>query len=176
MLLPGAGFDVVPSDCLAAHLKRRLPSATHLALGIRGVSSGPSRGTATTMIEGLGQTGLVRRNGKLTSIPMGSLTRQIDYGRGPVASVAIPWGDVSTAFFSTGIPNIEVYFAYPASMRRALSGRPPCKGCSSALSVPAHLGLVTNNVQKARACCGARWWTRPASAASAVCARLMATP
>src|SRR5687768_8923152 len=28
MLLPGAGFDVVPSDCLAAHLKRRLPSAT----------------------------------------------------------------------------------------------------------------------------------------------------
>jgi short subunit dehydrogenase-like uncharacterized protein len=32
MLLPGVGFDVVPSDCLAA-LKRRLPSATHLALG-----------------------------------------------------------------------------------------------------------------------------------------------
>ena len=122
MLLPGAGFDVVPSDCLAAHLKRRLPSATHLALGIRGLGGGPSRGTATTMIEGLGQTGLVRRNGKLTSIPMGSLTRQIDFGRGPVASVAIPWGDVSTAFFSTGIPNIEVYFAYPASMRRALSG------------------------------------------------------
>jgi len=122
MLLPGAGFDVVPSDCLSSHLKRRLPSATHLALGIRGVGAGPSRGTAMTMIEGLGQTGLVRRNGKLTPIPMGSLTRQIDFGRGPVASVAIPWGDVSTAFFSTGIPNIEVYFAYPASMRRALSG------------------------------------------------------
>jgi short subunit dehydrogenase-like uncharacterized protein len=28
MLLPGVGFDVVPSDCLAAHLKRRLPDAT----------------------------------------------------------------------------------------------------------------------------------------------------
>jgi short subunit dehydrogenase-like uncharacterized protein len=122
MLLPGAGFDVVPSDCLAAHLKRRLPSATHLTLGIRSLGSGPSRGTAATMVEGLGHTGLVRRNGKLTPVPMGSLTRSIDFGRGPVDCVAIPWGDVSTAYYSTGIPNVEVYFAYPASLRRALRG------------------------------------------------------
>src|SRR5512134_3943827 len=27
MLLPGAGYDVVPSDCLSAHLKQRLPTA-----------------------------------------------------------------------------------------------------------------------------------------------------
>ena len=73
------------------------------------------------MVEGLGQTGLVRRNGKLSPVPMGSLTRQIDFGRGPVDCVSIPWGDVSTAYFSTGIPNTEVYFSYPASMRRALS-------------------------------------------------------
>ncbi len=32
ILLPGVGFDVVPSDCLAAHLKGRLPSATRLTL------------------------------------------------------------------------------------------------------------------------------------------------
>src|SRR6266550_6648973 len=32
VLLPGAGFDVVPSDCLAALLKQRLPSATKLEL------------------------------------------------------------------------------------------------------------------------------------------------
>src|SRR3954471_22052892 len=53
MVMPGAGFDVVPSDCLAAHLKRRLPSATHLALAFQAIGS-PSRGTATTMVEGLG--------------------------------------------------------------------------------------------------------------------------
>jgi short subunit dehydrogenase-like uncharacterized protein len=29
-IMPGTGFDVVPSDCLALHLKNRLPSATHL--------------------------------------------------------------------------------------------------------------------------------------------------
>ncbi len=32
MIMPGTGFDVVPSDCLALHLKNRLPSATHLQL------------------------------------------------------------------------------------------------------------------------------------------------
>src|SRR5689334_20440575 len=32
MFLPGGGFDVVRSDCLAAHLKQRLPSANQLRL------------------------------------------------------------------------------------------------------------------------------------------------
>lgn len=122
MLLPGAGFDVVPTDCLAAHLKRCLPAATRLTLGIRSLGSGPSHGTAATMVEGLGRTGLVRRNGQLTPVPLGSLTRKIDFGRGPVDCVAIPWGDVSTAYYSTGISTIEVYFAYPASLRRAMRG------------------------------------------------------
>src|SRR3546814_14318761 len=48
VLLPGAGFDVVPSDCLAAHVKRRLPDATALDLVIGGLS-GIRRGTARTM-------------------------------------------------------------------------------------------------------------------------------
>src|SRR3954469_4287968 len=44
-LLPGVGFDLVPPDCRAAHLKRRLPTAPRLALAFR--SSGRlSRGTA----------------------------------------------------------------------------------------------------------------------------------
>ena len=121
MLLPGAGFDVVPSDCLAAHLNRRLPSATRLMLGIRALGS-VSRGTATTMLEGIesGQGGMVRVNGKLTEVPVGAKTRAIDYGRGPRESILMPWGDVATAYHSTGIPNIEVYMAFPPAMTRAL--------------------------------------------------------
>jgi short subunit dehydrogenase-like uncharacterized protein len=115
MLLPGAGFDVVPSDCLAAHLKRRLPSATHLALGLA-MSGRFSRGTATTMIENLGRGGLVRQDGALVRVPAGHKAREIDFGRGPRTCVAIPWGDLSTAFHSTGIPNIEVFLAGPPSM------------------------------------------------------------
>jgi short subunit dehydrogenase-like uncharacterized protein len=119
MLLPGTGFDVVPSDCLAAHLKRRLPSATHLTLAIQGTGR-ISHGTATTMVENINRGGLVRRDGRLTPVPTAWRTREVDFGRGPVKATTIPWGDIATAFYSTGIPNIEVYAAIPASARRLM--------------------------------------------------------
>lgn len=119
MLLPGAGFDVVPSDCLAAHLARRLPSATHLALGF--FSAGRlSRGTATTIVENLSRGGLVRHEGELRKVKAACKTRVIDFGDGPRTAVTIPWGDVSTAYYSTGIPNIEVYAAAPLGRRLAM--------------------------------------------------------
>jgi short subunit dehydrogenase-like uncharacterized protein len=108
MIMPGTGFDVVPSDCLALHLKNKLPSATHLQLAFAS-SGGFSRGTARTMVEGLGYGGMIRKNGKLTIVPTGSLTKEIDYGSFKIPSLNIPWGDISTAWRSTGIPNIEVY-------------------------------------------------------------------
>jgi short subunit dehydrogenase-like uncharacterized protein len=116
MLLPGCGFDVVPTDCLAAHLARRMPGARRLALGIQ-AGGRLSRGTATTAIEGLGRGGLVRRGGALTPVPLASKTRSIDFGDGPRRAVTIPWGDVSTAWHSTGIPDIEVYMAAPLLLR-----------------------------------------------------------
>ncbi len=120
MLMPGVGFDVVPSDCLAAHLKHRLPDATHLVLGIKGLGK-TSHGTATTMVESLDLGGRVRRGGAIVPIRLGTLVRHIDFGQGPELGIAIPWGDVSTAFHSTGIPNIEVYF--PATRAMALGAR-----------------------------------------------------
>ncbi|MFQ5890287.1 MAG: saccharopine dehydrogenase family protein [Gemmatimonadota bacterium] len=124
MLLPGVGFDVVPSDCLAAHLKRRVPSATSLALAIRGTGR-LSRGTATTMVENLPRGGRIRRGGALHRVPVAWRTREVDFGAGPVPVTTIPWGDVVTAYHSTGIPNVEVYAAMPTAMRRLLiAGRP----------------------------------------------------
>jgi short subunit dehydrogenase-like uncharacterized protein len=117
-LLPGVGFDVVPSDCLAAHLKRRLPSATRLALGFQGAGH-MSRGTALTVLESLPHGGVVRENGVLRRVPAAWKTRVIDFGNGPAKAITIPWGDVSTAFHSTGIPNIEVYMAVPWGTRLA---------------------------------------------------------
>ena len=136
MLLPGAGFDVVPTDCLAAFLKARLPAATHLALAFRGLGRA-SRGTAITAVESMPNGGLIRRGGKLTPVPAGWKTRSIDFGNGPIETVTIPWGDVSTAFYSTGIPNIEVYSAFPPATIRLirisryfnwLIGAPPVQG------------------------------------------------
>jgi short subunit dehydrogenase-like uncharacterized protein len=119
MLMPGAGFDVVPSDCLAAHLKRRLPTATRLSLAFAG-HGGISRGTMTTMIENIGEGGAVRRGGRFVRVPAAYRSRTIDLGRGPWTMTTIPWGDVSTAFHSTGIPDIEVYTRVGSGARRGM--------------------------------------------------------
>lgn len=120
-LLPGAGFDVVPSDCLAAHVRRRLPSATHLVIAFS-AGTRMSRGTALTSIENAHRGGLVRRGGDLVSVPSGWRSRRIDFGPelGTRTAITIPWGDVATAYHSTGIPNIEVYVAVPLAVRVAL--------------------------------------------------------
>ncbi|ELY43711.1 saccharopine dehydrogenase family protein [Natronorubrum sulfidifaciens] len=119
-LLPGVGFDVVPSDCLAAFLSEQLPSATTLSLGIK--ARGPlSRGTARTALEQFGSDGVVRRNGRLIKVPPAFRTREIDFGVGPEHAVTIPWGDVVTAARSTGIESIEVYAAMPSWLTRAMA-------------------------------------------------------
>jgi len=120
MLLPGGGFDVVPSDCLSAHLKRRLPSASQLRLYIHGIGAGASRGTAKSAVENMQRGGMIRRNGKLEQVPPGWSVREQDFGRGPRKVVSIGWGDVSTAYYSTGIPNIETYFSFPEAYISAL--------------------------------------------------------
>jgi len=115
MLLPGGGFDVVPSDCLAAHLHQRLPTATHFRLFIRGVGGGVSRGTAVSGIENMHRQGRIRRDGKIVQVPPAWQVLEQDFGRGPKKVVSIGWGDVSSSYHSTGVPNIETYFAVKPS-------------------------------------------------------------
>jgi hypothetical protein len=118
VLCSGVGFDVVPTDCIAAKLKSVLPDATHLALGFD-TSATMSPGTAKTMVEGYPQGGKVRRDGQIVALRTDKW-RGIDFGNGEKLATTIPWGDVSTAWHSTGIPNIEVYAAIPEAMRRTM--------------------------------------------------------
>lgn len=119
MLMPGVGFDIVPTDCLALHLKGRLPTADRLTLGIQAIAN-LSRGTALTAVENIHRGGQVRMDGRLRMVPAGWKSRRIDFGRGPVTAVTMPWADVASAYYSTGIPNIEVYMAISASQRALL--------------------------------------------------------
>jgi short subunit dehydrogenase-like uncharacterized protein len=123
MLLPGVGFDVVPSDCLAAHLKRRMPDATDLKIYIGMTSATASRGTAKTAIEQISAGTRVRRGGRLVRLD-GPARGSCDFGHGERPTVQISWGDVSTAFHSTGIPNVEVQFelAPPVKVMVGLPG------------------------------------------------------
>lgn len=114
VLMPGVGFDVVPTDCLAATLVNALPSATRLALAFE--SGGEvSPGTAKTSIEGLAGGGCVRKEGKLKWVPLAWKTREIPFSHGTRLAVTVPWGDVFTAYVSTGVPDIEVYVSAPPS-------------------------------------------------------------
>ena len=125
VLCPGVGFDVVPTDCVAAALKAALPDATHLRLGFD-VRSAVSPGTARTAAEGVALDGRIRRDGRIVRVPHGYRTRRIDFGGGERTAVTIAWGDVSTAYYTTGIPNIEAYAAVPSgaalAMRLGLGG------------------------------------------------------
>jgi short subunit dehydrogenase-like uncharacterized protein len=112
LLCPGVGFDVVPTDCLAATLQQALPDATRLALGFD-TRGGMSPGTARTAVEGLARGARIRREGRLVRVPLAWRTRRIDFGDGEKLAMTISWGDVSTAWHSTGIQDIEVYI--PAS-------------------------------------------------------------
>ena len=126
MVMPGVGFDVVPTDCLALFLKNKLPDADRLKLAFTTLGGGLSHGTATTMAESLGKGGAVRENGKIISKRLGHKGMWVDFSigaRGELEKLfvmTIPWGDVSTAYHTTGIPNIETYTGIPRTTYRIL--------------------------------------------------------
>jgi short subunit dehydrogenase-like uncharacterized protein len=119
MILPAVGFDVVASDCLGAHVARRLGGATHLALGIRGLEL-LTPGSARSLVEHAREPSRVRRDGDIVTLAPGALRRDFDYGDGPRRSVNVTWGDVATSFHTTGIPNTEVYLEESAYLNAAM--------------------------------------------------------
>ncbi len=118
VLLPGVGFDVVPSDCLAATLAAALPGATELELAFSGGSV--SKGTAKTMLSGLGEGGAIRENGKIKKVSLGFHSKEVPFADKSRYCTTIPWGDVSTAYRSTGIGNIRVYSGSSPSRARQM--------------------------------------------------------
>lgn len=113
-VIPAVGFDVVPTDALAVLLKRALPEAEFLQLAFTSTGS-LSPGTARTMWEVVQRGGCVRKRGRLRPVPLAWKSRRIPFRSGKRWAALIPWGDVASAYYSTQIPNIEVYLAMPRS-------------------------------------------------------------
>lgn len=123
MLMPGVGFAVVASDCLAARVAKRLPDANSLNIGVSR-SDIFSRGSARTMLELFDNGVMIRRDGNLEKIPIASLEHHFDFGMGSRAALAVSWPDVFTAFHTTGINNIATFFEVgPMERATALYGR-----------------------------------------------------
>lgn len=119
-LVSGVGFDVVPTDCLAARLAEALPDANHLDLAFASRGGSWSAGTVKTMIESFPHACAARRDGTIVSLPLAAEQLDVDFPFGRRRCVAIAWGDVSTAFHSTGIPNIRTFAAFPPAQIRLL--------------------------------------------------------
>lgn len=115
--VPGAGFDVVPSDCLAAYVTGKLAEPASLIIALRGLE-GASQGTLRTAIRQVSKPVLCRRTGAIVALSDRS-PRWIDFGSGDEPCVPISWGDVATAFHSTGVGNITVYFRRTKLFRSA---------------------------------------------------------
>ena len=144
-LLPAVGFDVVPTDCLAAHLHERLPSATDLTLAIDGLGTF-SPGTVKSIVRGLSLPGAVREDGRIRAVPAAWKTRRIDFGQGAKPAVTVPWGDISTAYYATEIPNIETYAAVPGYATELLRWTRPLTPVLAAGPVQAALERVAEAV------------------------------
>jgi len=116
MIMPGAGFDVVPSDCLALRVARQVPGAQRLRIAITGLDL-LSRGSARTAVEQVGRGVRVRRGGELVTLPEGLLEGTFDFGAGARPCTCVSWADVVSAFHTTGVPDVEVYFEATPSLR-----------------------------------------------------------
>ena len=143
VLLPAVGFDVVPTDCMAARLHAQLPDATSLELGFSG-GMRPSPGTAKTAVEGLHVGALVRRDGRIVALPA-PRTRDLPFPGGSRFGMSIPWGDLVTAFHSTGIPNITVYTSMSQRVARMA---PMLRFCAPILRMPATVRFLQKRVEK----------------------------
>ncbi|GMU42736.1 MAG: saccharopine dehydrogenase NADP-binding domain-containing protein [Xanthomonadales bacterium] len=124
MLMPGVGFGILPTDCLAHWLHETMPGAVTLTLAFSAGSSA-SHGTLATFLESLQQGGFVRRTGQLVPAEPASESQTIDFGPGKSRrAVLFPWrADALSAGLSTDIPHIQSYAAVPALMRVVLKKR-----------------------------------------------------
>jgi short subunit dehydrogenase-like uncharacterized protein len=107
MLLPGVGWDVVPTDCLAAHVAARVDTPRSLRIALQ-VAGSMSRGSAMSAGEIIGAGPIARVDGVLMPKADAAIS-SFDFGDGPVDCVPLSFGDLVTAWCSTGIPNIEMF-------------------------------------------------------------------
>lgn len=124
-IIPGVGFDVIPSDCLLRYVADQVPDAAHLEVVLDALSSGSdmgsgiSAGTAKSILEILAAVGnRMRRNGELISIPFGIGAQKFRFPHGERLAMPVPWGDLEIGCRTTGIPNITTYLTFSPTLIR----------------------------------------------------------
>jgi short subunit dehydrogenase-like uncharacterized protein len=139
MIMPGVGYDVVPTDCLAAYVARRLPGALALSIGISGLRH-MTPASAKTFVGHAGGGVRVRRDGTIQQIAPASNDRVFDFDGEMRWAVGVSLPDVVTAYLSTGIPDISGYYAATPAMRGVVNAWRHAGGLLASSPVQAVLG------------------------------------
>lgn len=181
VMISGAGFDVVPGNCLAQYVASQVPEATQLDIAFYAPTS-VSVGTARSAIAGGAAGGWVRRKGRLISYPLGSGRRKVHFPQGEHTVMAFPWGDLSASYQSTGIPNITVYAAFSpllaglarlgAPVGQFLLSLPPVRSALSGAAGALFKGPSASQQSHNRAC----FWAQASDEAGKSAQAWMETP
>lgn len=135
-LVSGAGFDVVPSDCLAKYVADRVSGGAReleIALAMLGR---PSPGTFKSLFGFLPEGAWVRRGGELRKIAFGRGARRVRFSQRESWAMPMALGDLETAWRTTGAPDITVLLAIPSGFAQALRVAWPAFSAGMAASRP----------------------------------------
>jgi short subunit dehydrogenase-like uncharacterized protein len=110
-MIPGIGFDVVPSDCLAKFASEHLEGATEIEIALNALSQ-ISAGTMKTVLEGLsaGNGGYLKA-GKFVPTKLGEFHKRVKFSHREKHIVNVALADIASAPRSTGIINVKTYIA-----------------------------------------------------------------
>lgn len=112
-IVPGVGFGVVATNCLALSVSDAVGGAEHLEVATRAATAQQGPGVAATREVSLPYGGWIREDGELVALQLGSGVRTIALPDGPCHVMPLPTGDLEAAFQATGAPNIVAYSAVP---------------------------------------------------------------
>jgi short subunit dehydrogenase-like uncharacterized protein len=124
-VIPGVGFGVVATNCLARYVSDAVGGAQVLEVAARAATAQPGPGIAASVRENLPYGGWTRRTGRLYPQPLGSGITTVTLPGGPCRVMPFPTGDLEAAFQATGAPSITAYSPVPGDPAAAPAGNGP---------------------------------------------------
>jgi short subunit dehydrogenase-like uncharacterized protein len=112
-LVPGVGFGVVATNCLARYVSDAVGGAEQLEVASYAATVQGGPGVAATIDANLPYGGWIRRGGQLRPEPFGTGVTTLTLPFGTVQGMPIPTGDLEAAFRATGAPNVTAYAVEP---------------------------------------------------------------
>jgi short subunit dehydrogenase-like uncharacterized protein len=112
-IMPGVGFGVIATNCLARYVSDAVGGAAILEVASRAAVAQAGPGVAASRSENIPFGGWIRRAGRLEPSPLGSGVITIIFPDGPCSIMPLPTGDLEAAFQATGAADITAYAAVP---------------------------------------------------------------